>query len=119
MMAGSPIAALEIITQGLALATSHRVVSPPMGSPDRYSIPFFQCISQRLRLGEMGLDSLCLVKDLHNFVIALTSLGTVSESILGLKHTRGDQGKVECAPLIHYQPRPGRSGVDLETVFLS
>lgn len=41
---------LETVTRGLAKATSHRVVSPPVGSGPRYSIPFFQRISQKIRL---------------------------------------------------------------------
>ncbi|KAF8134471.1 hypothetical protein EV363DRAFT_1396885 [Boletus edulis] len=37
--------ALEFVTRGLARATSHRVLSPPVGSTPRYSVPFFQNIS--------------------------------------------------------------------------
>ena len=49
-------AGLEMVTHGLARATSHRVLSPPPGSTPRYSIPFFQNIGQNLRLGEIRLD---------------------------------------------------------------
>ena len=38
---------LEALTSGVALATCHRVVSPPAGSGTRYSVPFFQMIAQR------------------------------------------------------------------------
>lgn len=48
---------LETVTRGAVLATSHRVVSPPVGSPTRYSIPFFQVISQEIHLGQMVIDS--------------------------------------------------------------
>ena len=43
---------LEAVTQGMAKATSHRVLSPPAGSTPRYSIPFFQNISQTVKLAE-------------------------------------------------------------------
>ena len=43
---------LEAVTQGLARATSHRVLSPEPGSTPRYSIPFFQNITQDVKLGE-------------------------------------------------------------------
>jgi isopenicillin N synthase-like dioxygenase len=42
--------ALEFVTQGLARATSHRVLSPPKGSTPRYSVPFFQNISLNVKL---------------------------------------------------------------------
>ncbi|KII92963.1 hypothetical protein PLICRDRAFT_172985 [Plicaturopsis crispa FD-325 SS-3] len=44
--------ALEFVTQGLARATSHRVLSPAKGSGDRYSVPFFQNIGLGVRLAE-------------------------------------------------------------------
>ncbi|TCD64835.1 hypothetical protein EIP91_003583 [Steccherinum ochraceum] len=44
--------ALETVTQGLAKATSHRVLSPEKGSSPRYSVPFFQNISQDIVVGE-------------------------------------------------------------------
>ncbi|KZT54393.1 Clavaminate synthase-like protein [Calocera cornea HHB12733] len=37
--------ALETVTQKVALATTHRVVTPPKGSAPRYSVPFFQNIA--------------------------------------------------------------------------
>ncbi|KZW01859.1 Clavaminate synthase-like protein [Exidia glandulosa HHB12029] len=43
---------LEALTSGIALATSHRVLSPPPGSGPRYSVPFFQMIAQRVVLGK-------------------------------------------------------------------
>jgi len=65
---------LETVTRGVVLATSHRVISPGAGSPVRYSIPFFQAISQEIHLGEMILD--------------------LSADILLLKEARSQQGKV-------------------------
>ena len=48
--------ALEMVTRGLARATSHRVLAPAPGSGPRYSVPFFQNIAQELRLAESVLD---------------------------------------------------------------
>ncbi|KAF7790079.1 hypothetical protein EIP86_001029 [Pleurotus ostreatoroseus] len=48
--------ALETVTQGVAIATSHRVISPAQGSTPRYSIPFFQMITQDLVIGKSVLD---------------------------------------------------------------
>lgn len=50
-----PVAALETVTQGVARATSHRVLSPRPGSTPRYSIPFFQNIAQGICVGESVL----------------------------------------------------------------
>jgi hypothetical protein len=47
---------LESVTQGLARATSHRVLAPAAGTSPRYSIPFFQNIAQDLRLSEQVLQ---------------------------------------------------------------
>ena len=47
---------LESVTQGLARATSHRVLAPAAGTSPRYSIPFFQNIRQDLRLSEHVLQ---------------------------------------------------------------
>jgi len=37
--------ALEQVTQRVAIATTHRVLTPPKGSGPRYSVPFFQSLS--------------------------------------------------------------------------
>ncbi|CAL1706053.1 unnamed protein product [Somion occarium] len=63
--------ALETATQGLARATSHRVLSPEPGSTPRYSIPFFQNISQNVRIGDSVLQ--------------------FSPDILKLKESRGEE----------------------------
>ena len=52
---GLALAALESVTQGLARATSHRVLSPVPGSTPRYSIPFFQNIAQGICIGDLVL----------------------------------------------------------------
>ena len=52
---GQVLAALETVTQGLARATSHRVLSPVPGSTPRYSIPFFQNIAQGICIGDLVL----------------------------------------------------------------
>ncbi|KAF8157427.1 hypothetical protein K438DRAFT_1861527 [Mycena galopus ATCC 62051] len=48
--------ALEFATQGLARATSHRVLSPTGGTGPRYSVPFFQNIGLDVKLTEHILD---------------------------------------------------------------
>ncbi|KAJ7648521.1 hypothetical protein B0H17DRAFT_1103006 [Mycena rosella] len=48
--------ALEFVTQGLARATSHRVISPSGGTGPRYSVPFFQNIGLDVRLTEHVLE---------------------------------------------------------------
>ena len=55
--------ALEFVTQGLARATSHRVLSPLPGATPRYSVPFFQNISLNARLADhiLSCSSNCLV----------------------------------------------------------
>ncbi|KDQ17215.1 hypothetical protein BOTBODRAFT_648452 [Botryobasidium botryosum FD-172 SS1] len=77
---------LETVTQGVTLATSHRVISPPVGSPARYSIPFFQNISLTVRLGEMRLD--------------------LPDHILKLKEARGGTGKTESVNFSEYASEP-------------
>jgi hypothetical protein len=47
---------LEKVTQGLARATSHRVLAPATGTSPRYSIPFFQNLAQDVRLSEHVLQ---------------------------------------------------------------
>ncbi|KAF9059515.1 hypothetical protein BDP27DRAFT_1431226 [Rhodocollybia butyracea] len=43
--------ALEFVTKGIARATSHRVLSPPIGSPSpRYSVPLFHNIALDVRV---------------------------------------------------------------------
>ncbi|KAJ2968416.1 hypothetical protein NUW54_g13225 [Trametes sanguinea] len=68
--------ALETVTQGLARATSHRVLSPPPGSTPRYSIPFFQNIAQGICVGDFVLE--------------------FKPEILKLKESRGELGAVDC-----------------------
>lgn len=51
---------LEAATRGLAKATSHRVLSPPVGSGPRYSIPFFQRISQKIKLTDHIPECECI-----------------------------------------------------------
>jgi len=48
--------ALEFATQGLARATSHRVLSPTGGTGPRYSVPFFQNIGLNVKLTEHVLE---------------------------------------------------------------
>jgi isopenicillin N synthase-like dioxygenase len=68
--------ALDSATQGLARATSHRVLSPAKGSTPRYSVPFFQNISPHARLKEVKLE--------------------FPEEIVALKAARGKAGESDC-----------------------
>ena len=47
--------ALEKVTNYLARATCHRVLSPKPGDGPRYSVPWFQSISQSIRLHDIDL----------------------------------------------------------------
>lgn len=98
--------ALETVTQGLARATSHRVLSPPKGSTPRYSIPFFQNIAQRVSVGEITLQcmpSFVLIILFSHRAVFLASLLllAVSPDILKLKEQRGAAGTVDCKEIIH------------------
>lgn len=78
--------ALETATQGLARATSHRVLSPPKGSTPRYSIPFFQNISPSIRVGDNLLD--------------------FSTEILKLKNERGEPAATDSVNYAEYGQLP-------------
>ncbi|GJE92847.1 clavaminate synthase-like protein [Phanerochaete sordida] len=65
--------ALETVTQGVAIATSHRVLSPEPGSTPRYSVPFFQMVSQSTVIGREVLDmpeEILKIKEARGQVIA-------------------------------------------------
>ncbi|KAH8107671.1 hypothetical protein BXZ70DRAFT_912022 [Cristinia sonorae] len=74
--------ALETVTQGLAKATSHRVLSPEVGSTPRYSVPFFQNISQTIKIGE--------------------SILSFNPEILKLKDARGEGGATDSVNYAEY-----------------
>ncbi|KAI0358719.1 Clavaminate synthase-like protein [Trametes cingulata] len=78
--------ALETVTQGLARATSHRVLSPPPGSTPRYSIPFFQNIAQGICVGNFVLD--------------------FKPEILKLKDARGQVGATDSVNYAEYGQYP-------------
>jgi len=78
--------ALETATQGLARATSHRVLSPPAGSTPRYSVPFFQNIAQRISVKDITLQ--------------------FSPEILKLKEQRGATGAVDSVNYAEYNELP-------------
>ena len=90
----STVAALESVTQGLARATSHRVLSPPPGSTPRYSIPFFQSISQEILISDYVLDCKQVPKICPK--ISANPRYSVKPEILKLKDTRGQTGAVDC-----------------------
>lgn len=78
--------ALEFVTRGLARATSHRVLSPPVGSTPRYSVPFFQNISLHARLADEVLD--------------------FPPEILKLKDLRGDPAHTDSVNFIEFDREP-------------
>ena len=88
--------ALEAVTQNLAKATSHRVLSPPAGSTPRYSIPFFQNIKPSAMLTEYKLECQSNL-DLARIVYKLIKpIYTVPEEILKLKELRGPTAEADC-----------------------
>ncbi|KAI0306340.1 Clavaminate synthase-like protein [Multifurca ochricompacta] len=78
--------ALESVTQGLARATSHRVLAPAAGTSPRYSIPFFQNIAQNLRLSEHVLQ--------------------FPAEVLELKGVRGQLGQTDSVNFTEYESLP-------------
>ncbi|KAG2074738.1 Clavaminate synthase-like protein [Suillus decipiens] len=78
--------ALEFVTRGLARATSHRVLSPPVGSTPRYSVPFFQNISLNARLADEVLD--------------------FPSEILQLKQLRGDPVQTDSVNFAEFDREP-------------
>lgn len=78
--------ALEFVTRGLARATSHRVLSPPVGSTSRYSVPFFQNISLNARLADEVLD--------------------FPSEILQLKQLRGDPVQTDSVNFAEFDREP-------------
>ncbi|KZO93511.1 Clavaminate synthase-like protein [Calocera viscosa TUFC12733] len=74
--------ALETATQKVAIATTHRVVSPPKGSGTRYSVPFFQNISLEAKVG---------------------GAIEVPKEILELKRARGDEVVTDSVNFSEYE----------------
>lgn len=107
---------LEGVTQGLARATSHRVLSPPRGSTpvgsifciskflnliddfQRYSVPFFQNIGQDLRLSDKVLQCkhLFTPSACDNDQTKRLPAGSVPPEVLQLRDSRGDVGATDC-----------------------
>ncbi|KIH91892.1 isopenicillin N synthetase [Sporothrix brasiliensis 5110] len=58
--------ALEALTQGVCVSTTHRVLSPAAGAGARFSIPFFQGELERVGVGAVPED----VKDQRRAVVA-------------------------------------------------
>ncbi len=90
---------LESVTQGLARATSHRVLAPPAGTLPRYSIPFFQNIAQGVRLSEHVLEWASRL-EIITFCVFLIRLVLrvflVPPEVLRLKGQRGELGQTDC-----------------------
>ncbi|KAF8609006.1 Clavaminate synthase-like protein [Ceratobasidium sp. AG-I] len=82
--------ALETATRGLVRATSHRVLVPRQRGAEtngatRYSIPFFQSISQDIRVAENALD---FPQDILDLLNSRTDQGA-SESVNFSEYDRG------------------------------
>jgi len=77
---------LEWVTEGLARATSHRVLVPAAGASPRYSIPFFQNIAQDVRLSEHVLQ--------------------IPSEVLKLKGRRGELGQIDSVNFSEYNVLP-------------
>ncbi|EJD02689.1 iron/ascorbate oxidoreductase [Fomitiporia mediterranea MF3/22] len=77
---------LEAVTRGLARATSHRVLSPAVGSTPRYSVPFFQRITQKVVLAE--------------------HIPEFSPEIMKLKEERGETGLTDSVNYAEYETLP-------------
>ena len=88
---------LESVTQGLARATSHRVLAPAAGTSPRYSIPFFQNIRQDLRLSEHVLQRTSLAdSDSRDFISYPPCMWAVPTEVLKLKGRRGELRQTDC-----------------------
>ncbi len=79
--------ALEFVTQGLARATSHRVLSP-RGSSPRYSVPFFQNIGLDLRLADHVLQ--CKILRLSTIGNTKPICYVVPPEVMALRDARGE-----------------------------
>lgn len=86
--------ALEFVTQGLARATSHRVLSPERGSTPRYSVPFFQNISQNIRLTDHILQ--CAHINIFYGLPICSHVPPVPPEVLELKERRGIVVSTDC-----------------------
>jgi hypothetical protein len=88
---------LETLTKKVALATSHRVISPSVGSTKgpRYSIPFFQNISQHVVVAKELIDCEFLADEKSSMLIDQPS---VPPDLIALRDARGssDGSKTEC-----------------------
>jgi len=74
--------ALEIATQKVCIATSHRVISPPKGMGSRYSVPYFQSFSLAAKVNQ-GIP--------------------IPQEILDLKRARGETGNVDSVNYSEYE----------------
>ncbi|EJU02034.1 Clavaminate synthase-like protein [Dacryopinax primogenitus] len=75
--------ALETVTQKVAIATTHRVVSPAKGEGARYSVPFFQSIALSARVGGAKIQ--------------------IPKEILDLKRARGDEVVTDSVNFSEYE----------------
>jgi len=94
---------IETVTQGVALATSHRVLSPLRGSGPRYSVPFFQMIGQEVRLGESVLKMPAKIMELKN----ARGQGGLTESVNFSEYGSEQAGHVQLIGRIKSHPDVG------------
>ena len=85
--------ALEFVTDGLAGATSHRVLSPKGTSP-RYSVPFFQSIGMDIRLPDERLK--CKYPYPFDEISIPHPLSKVPPEIEKLREERGLVSATDC-----------------------
>ena len=90
------LSALEFVTQGLARATSHRVLSPK-GTTPRYSVPFFQNIGLNIRLTDQIVQCPWFVFGTISILSFLDPLALpVPPEILKLRDARGSVAATDC-----------------------
>ncbi|KAF8576533.1 Clavaminate synthase-like protein [Ramaria rubella] len=95
---------LETATRGAAIATSHRVISPPIGSGPRYSLPLFQNISQHVRVSEELLD---LSEDIKALVRARGPGNAATDSVNFSEYNREQSGLVNLIGRVKSHPDVG------------
>jgi len=96
---------LETVTRKVALATSHRVVSPAY-SPEiqgaRYSVVFFQSISQKVKLADELLDLPTAITELRDARDA--AAGSKAEPVNYTEYDKAPAGLAELIGRIKSHP---------------
>jgi len=96
---------LETVTRKVALATSHRVVSPaysPGIQGARYSVVFFQSISQKVKLADNLLDFPPEIMDLKNARDVMA--GSKADSVNYTEYDKAPAGLAELIGRVKSHP---------------